>query len=219
MRFVKAKPIPLLVILTALLVFQGAATAQQPKASQPATGAEEEQVAAPAPSLADLILKAGELNERLTDLEESLEEAFDPAEAEGDFARIEEGLGDLSSRFEDLQITKNVSYDQLIQLKVGLQTEGGKLQNILEPITSKLRRVAALRSEWSKEKKQWIQWQAYLEEYMEYTAVQSTFTRAQETIANARTSISQNLEPLLMAAQRGGNSKPEPIHLWRRLII
>ena len=111
----------------------------------------------------------------------------------------------LSSRLKELKTAETTSYYQLIQLRTALQQERDFLEKNLKPVTASLRQVSALRSEWSKEKKQWSQWQASPDEDLQIRAVQSTFVRAQETISKARTTISQHLEPLLAAEIRGGD--------------
>jgi potassium efflux system protein len=198
-------PAAILTLFATLCFGQLAYAKETAKASQPASGAATEQAIASEPGLADLVLKAAELSNRLTDLEERLEEVFDPSAAESSFRRAEERLSDLSSRLKELKTEKTTGYNQLIQLKTALQQERDFLETNLEPVTASLRKVSALRKEWSKEKKQWAQWQASPDEDLQIPAVQATFVRAQETIFKARTAISQHLEPLLAAEIKGGD--------------
>jgi hypothetical protein len=83
---VKAKSYWFLVLVAVFFAAQGMAAAQT---SESATGTAEEKAAASTPGLADLILKAAELSERFIDLEESLEEAYDPSDTESRFSRVE----------------------------------------------------------------------------------------------------------------------------------
>ena len=198
-------PAAILTLFTTLCFGQLAYAKETAQTSQPAAGAATEQAVASTPGLADLVLKASELSNRLTDLEESLEEVFDSSAAESSFRSAEERLSDLSSRLKELKTEKTTGYYQLIQLKTALQQERDFLETNLEPVTASLRQVSALRKEWSKEKKQWAQWQASPDEDLQIPAVQSTFARAQETISKARTAISQHLEPLLAAEIKGGD--------------
>jgi small-conductance mechanosensitive channel len=177
------------------------------KTSQPTSGASTEQAVASTPSLADLVLKAAELSKRLTDTQESLEEVFDPSETEASFRGSEERLSDLSKRLEDLKTAEAQGYSQLIQIKTALQQETYLLEKNLNPVTASLRHISDLSRMWSEEKKQWSHWQASPDEDLQIPAVQSTFSRARETISKARTAISQHLEPLLSAATRGGDLK------------
>jgi len=202
MRSERARMYLFLAMLAVFFTLQGMATAQT---SKPATGAATEQAVASTPGLADLVLKAAGLSQRLTDLEEILEEVVAPSAAESSFRSTEERLSHLSSRLEDLKTVKATSYYQLIQLKTALQGERDFLAKSLKPVTESLRRVSALKREWSEEKKQWSQWQASPDEDLQISAVQSTFSRAQETISKARTTISQHLEPLLATEIRGGD--------------
>ncbi len=198
-------PAAILTLFATLCFGQLAYAKETAQTSQPASGAATEQAVASTPGLADLVLKASELSNRLTDLEESLEEVFDPSAAETSFRSAEERLSALSSRLEELKTAKTTGYYQLIQLKTALQQERDFLETNLKPVTASLRKVSALRKEWSEEKKQWSQWQASPDEDLQIPAVQSTFARAQETISKARTAISQHLEPLLAAEIRGGD--------------
>jgi len=202
MQSEKARLYLFLAMLAVFFTLQGMATAQT---SKPSTGAAAVQAVASEPGLADLVLKAAKLSQRLTDLEESLEEVSDPTAAESSFRGTEERLSALSSRLKELKTAKTTGYYQLIQLRTALQQERDFLEKNLEPVTTSLRQVAALRKEWSKEKKQWSQWQASPDEDLQIRSVQSTFARAQETISKARTTISQHLEPLLAAEIRGGD--------------
>ena len=198
-------PAAILTLFVTLCFGQLAYAKETAKTSQPATGAAPAQAIASTPGLADLVLKAAELSKRLTDLEESLEEVFDPSAAETSFRGTEERLSALSSRLKELKTAETTSYYQLIQLRTALRQERDILEKNLEPVTASLRKVSALRKEWSKEKKQWSQWQASPDEDLQIRAVQSTFLRAQETISKARTTISQHLEPLLAAEIKGGD--------------
>jgi len=198
-------PAAILTLFATLCFGQLAYAKETAQTSQPASGAATEQAVASTPGLADLVLKAAGLSQRLTDLEEILEEVVAPSAAESSFRSTEERLSHLSSRLEDLKTVKATSYYQLIQLKTALQQERDFLDKNLKPITASLKQVAALGGEWSNEKKQWSQWQASPDEDMQIRAVQSTFARAQETISKARTTISQHLEPLLAAEIRGGD--------------
>jgi len=200
----RISPAAILVLFATLCFGQLAYAKETAKTSKPATGAVMEQTIASTPGLADLVLKAAELSKRLTDLEESLEEVFDPSSAESSFSGTEERLSDLSSRLEDLKTAKTMGHFQFIQLKGELQQERDFLEKNLKPVTESLRNVLDLKKKWSKEKKQWSQWQASPDEDMQIRAMQSTFARAQETISKARTTISQHLEPLLAAEIRGG---------------
>ncbi|MBT8407509.1 MAG: mechanosensitive ion channel [Deltaproteobacteria bacterium] len=196
----------ILVLFATLCFGQLAYAKETAKTSKPATEAVMEQTTiASTPGLADLVLKAAELSKRLTDLEESLGEVFDPSTAESSFSGTEERLSDLSSRLEELKTAKTMVHFQLVQLKAALQQERDFLEKNLKPLTASLRKVSALKREWSKEKKQWTQWQASPDEDMQIRAMQSTFARAQETVSKAHTTISQHLEPLLAAEIRRGD--------------
>ena len=144
-------PAVILTLFVTLCFWQLAYAKETAKASQPASGAATEQAIATEPALADLVLKAAELSERLTALEERLEEVFDPSAAESSFRRAEERLSDLSSRLKELKTAKTTGYNQLIQLKTALQQERDFLETNLEPVTASLRKVSALRKEWSKD--------------------------------------------------------------------
>jgi potassium-dependent mechanosensitive channel len=195
----------ILVLFTTLSFGQLAYAKKTVKTSEPPTVAVKEQEEATTPGMADLFPKTAELSKRLTDLEKSLEEVFDPSAAESSFRDTEKKLSDFSSQLEDLKTTKTKGYYQLMQLKTALQLERDFLENNLEPLTENLMKVLALNSEWSKEKKQWSQWQASLDEDMQFRAVQSTFARAQKTISKAHNMISQHLEPLLAAETKGSD--------------
>jgi small-conductance mechanosensitive channel len=204
MRSEKARLYLFLTMLAVFFTLQGMATAQT---SQPASRTATEQAVASTPGLADLVLKAAELSKRLTDTQESLEEVFDPSETETSFRAAEERLSDLSKRLEDLKTAEAQGYSQLIQLKTALQQETDLLEKNLNPVTASLRHISDLSRVWSEEKKQWSHWQASPDEDLQIPAVQSTFSRARETISKARTAIFQHLEPLLAAATRGGELK------------
>jgi predicted nucleic acid-binding Zn-ribbon protein len=156
-------PVVILVLFAPMCFGQLAYAKKTAKTSKPATGAATEQEVATTPGMADLVLKTAELSKRLTDLEKNLEGVFDPSAAESSFRATEERLSDLSSRLEEAKTAKTTGSNQLIQLKTELQQERNFLETNLEPVTESLRKVSALQSEWSKEKKQWSQWQASLD--------------------------------------------------------
>jgi potassium efflux system protein len=194
-----------LVLFATLCFGQSAYTRETIKISKSVTKAATEQTVAATPDPADLVLKADELPERLTDLEESLKKIFDPSAAESSFRNSEKRLSDLSGRLEALKTAAATDYDQLIQLKTALKEERDFIETNLKPVTDGLRKVFALKRGWSKEKKQWSQWQASLNEDMQIGAMRPTFTRAQETISKAHTAISQHLERLIAAEIKGGD--------------
>lgn len=195
----------ILVLFTTLSFGQLAYAKKTVKISEPSTAVVKEQEEATTPDMADLFPKTAELSKRLTDLEKSLDEVFDPSAAENSFRDTEKKLSDFSRQLEDLKTTKTTGYYQLMQLKTALQLERDSLKKNIEPLTENLMKVSALNSEWLKEKKQWSKWQASLDEDMQFRAVQSTFARAQKTISKAHTMISQHLEPLLAAETKGND--------------
>lgn len=141
----RISPAAILVLFVTLCFWQLAYAKETAKTSKPATGAVMEQTIASTPGLADLVLKAAELSKRLTDLEESLEEVFDPSSAEISFSGTEERLSDLSSRLEEMKTAETTGYFQLAQLKTVLQKERDFLKKNLAPVTASLKQVSALK--------------------------------------------------------------------------
>jgi len=195
----------LTILLTVFLMIGAEASAQKAESSeQPAAIEKKEQ---PPPSLADLVSKSNELNERLNRLQRQIETVFDLPAAQKWYDEITEKLDKLTEQVQTQKSTEKPTYQDLAELKATIRAQDGANNDQIDNITAAIRKVESWRIEWLKEYEQWTKWQETLGKSVSISSVEQTFSRAQKSISEALDLIRKDLEPLLV-----GQQKVEELH-------
>ena len=188
------------VLLLAFLLMPPGAAAQQTPGSQP-TGVKEKKPI-PVPDLADLIPLTKKLVSRLAVLEQKITGGYDVSAVEKGFSGIEAKLEDHSRQLMRLKASESYSYEQLINIRGAIRSDGEALEDVIEPLTQAIRKLAVARRVWLDEKKRWNEWQSVMLKDEPIDAVKFTFARAQNAINAALSLIHQQLQPLLAVLKK-----------------
>jgi small-conductance mechanosensitive channel len=191
-------------LFAALLLISG-----QGMGSEPSQGDQKEtpgqEISPVPPELADIVPLAAGLAGRLADLKRKTEGGLDISAIEKKCIGIETHLSDLSAELERLRDSRDYKYSQLVELRKTIGQESVSYEAIDMPIRQAIRRLESWRKEWLAERKRWDGWQSSLQEEGDFGRLESTFTRANETIHRALDLVLSRLEATLRVQERAGS--------------
>ena len=190
----------LLMLMIALMVMCGAASAQAPKATEPSSEGKKE--ISPGVSLAELIPLATQLEERSAELENRLGSVFDVSKAEEVLPKIAKRAEKLSEQFATLK--KAGSYDQIAALEAAIDSETDSLQKIVQSLTGVVNQTNLWKEEWLNERQRWKDFRSSISKNVPLRTVKPTFTRANNTINRTLNLITKKLQSFLALQQRTG---------------
>jgi len=184
------------VFLAALFLMPAGLAAQNKPPTPPPAPAKPER-SSEAPDLAELVLRANKLNNRLAVLETKISHGLDLNALEKRLEKVEARLEEYPSIIQELKAYPTLNYEKLSSLKDTLHLNAKNLAEIIDPVIEAVSKLATARKQWLAEKKRWQEWHSVLTADETLEEVKSTFTGAQNTINAALQSINQELKPLL----------------------
>ncbi len=171
--------------------------------SAPSFSAEEPSSPSPAvaedtyPGLAEVAAKASEVSSEASQVETQLKAFSDIKGFENQLDQAERTLDQVQEKIRQFEDPAMWSVDRLVDVRGLLQENRGKLQNILQPISTRLGEIDRLRESWDKRKTFWREWEKHLT--AESVRIpQETFRQAQETIGAVLKAISDAAAPLVV---------------------
>jgi potassium efflux system protein len=192
----------LLVLITALMVMRGPASAQAPKASQ--SSSEEKKETSSAVSLPEFAPLATQLAERSAALKNKLEDVFDISKAEEVLPGIAERTEKLSEQFAALKKTGNYSYDQIAALEAAIDIEAHSLKKTTQSLTEAVNQTNLWKEEWLSERQKWKDFRSSISKDVPLRTVEPIFTKANNTINSTLKLITEKLKSLLALQQSTG---------------
>jgi potassium efflux system protein len=191
------------VLLAALsLMPQGVWAQKQPPASPPEQVKKEKPPEVP--NLADLMLQANKLSNRLAVIETKIVHGLDVNALEKGLQEIEASSAQYPPIIEQLKASPSLSFDKIAAYKDTIRLNADDLEKIIEPLTKAIKKLAAERKQWLAERKRWQEWQSVLLRDEKLDEIKTTFAGAQNTIDSALLLINQQLQPLLALLQKSG---------------
>ena len=158
-----------------------------------------------APDLADLVLQANKLSSRRSTLETKIAHGLDLPALEKGLQEIEANLAKYLPIIEQLKASPSLNFDKIASYKDTIRLNEADLENIIEPLTNEIKKLAEARKQWLAERKHWQDWESYLLKYEALEDIKTTFASAQATIDSALLLINQKLQPLLGLLQKSGS--------------
>ena len=200
---IPAKKVLWVMLPMAVFLIWSHVLAKEQSQSDQTSGAQQESAAA-APDLADIIPLTTELSGRLSALENELTGLLDISVVEKKYAGIEERLKDLAGQLQRLKDSKEFSPDQLRDLQKAIGQENALFEKISKPLNKAIRQLGVLRKSWLGEKKRWNEWQASLLKEGEPDQIESAVAKAHETIESALTLTLPQFEAMLKVQEKAG---------------
>ena len=190
-------------LLSALFLLPlGAGAQNQPSPTPPATVKQEPPPEVP--DLADLILRANKLSNRLAVLETKIAHGLDLDAREKDLQKIESRLSQYPPLIEQMKASPTINFDKLTAYKDTIRLNTQDLEDIIQPLTQAIKKLGEARKKWLAERKHWDKWQSLHLPDETLAEVKTTFADAQGTIDSALLLINQRLQPLLALLQKAG---------------
>jgi len=191
----------ILLLAAALLTWPGLANSQNAtngeSAAAPKDGEKEK-----LPDLAQVVIQAAELENRLGDLRAKIQKIFNFEQANKAFAAINESFTKLEDEIRQLQGSEKNTYEQLTAIKTSIRRQDTILRDKIDLISTAIRKIESWNKEWNAESARWERWRAAILKEMPINTLESAFAKSHDKIAEALDLISQNLEPLLVAQLR-----------------
>jgi len=202
MRLLAAKIFWLVVLAALFLMPPGAGAQQQPPPPPPAPAKPEPPPEVP--DLAELILQANKLSNRLAVLETKVTSGPDVEALENNLEKIEARLAQYPPIIERMRVSPSLNFEQLGAYKDTIRLNSADLEGIIDPLSEAIRKLSEARSKWLAERKRWEEWQAALSTSETLEEIEATFSNAQNTIDSALLLINRRLQPLLALLQKTG---------------
>jgi potassium-dependent mechanosensitive channel len=181
-----------------------------------ASPAEEEQTAPP-PSLADVVHRAGSLEQRLTSLKTKIDTVDGLAELKQRLEKARIRVDGFETRLAAVDAEGLQSYQQLAMLKGDVRTEAESVAQAVEAQTAAIREIEAWRRQWMEEKTQWRTWREALQQDLALDSVAEAFRRAKTNIDQAEALIARKLGPMLAVQQQAGDIQARIDSLLERI--
>jgi hypothetical protein len=81
---------------------------------------------------------------------------------EKELQEIEASLAKYPPIIEQLKASPGISFDRLAAYKATIRLNEVDLENIIEPLSKEIKKLAATRKQWLAERKRWQEWESYL---------------------------------------------------------
>jgi len=185
------------------LMPQGVYAQKQTPAPSPAPVKKEKP--SPVPGLADLMLQANELANRLAALKTKIAPGLDLNAVEKSLQEIEAGVDRYQPLIERLKLSQTFDPNKIFDYKDTLRGNEEDLEDVTEPVTRAIRKLGTARKQWLAERQRWQMWQSDLLTDQVLEEVKTTLAGTQKTIDSALLLISQELQPLLALFQKSGS--------------
>ncbi len=150
------------------------------------------------PNVAELIPKTIHLNNELVKLNKKIAAAPDTSTLKPVFSRINDTVQTYTEQLEQLELQKDYTYKNLLQIKEALQTESKNLTIITTPLVDTITYLGDAQQTWQTAQTNWQQWQKNYASNATVAAIITTFQQARETIQNAQKLITDQLQKLLI---------------------
>lgn len=160
-----------------------------------------------APSLADVVYRAGSLGQQLADLKSRINTVDEVRDLSERLKTVKSRIEAFNARLGALDSDDLQSYQQLAALKGEVRSEADSLTRATDDLAETIHKVEAWRRQWTAEKKQWAQWRSALGEDLALPSVSEAFSRSTVAINEALDLISQKFEPLLKVQQKAGDTR------------
>jgi potassium efflux system protein len=199
-----AKKILRFVLPIVVVLISGYGLAQEQSIGDQTTGAKQD-VALPAPDLADIIPLAATLSSRLKALEYNVPGLLDISEVESKFAVIEANLNDPAGQLQRLKDSKDYKTKKLVALREAIEQINESFEEINMPLSNAIRQLGTWRRTWLAEKKRWHELQSSVRQEGALDQLDATFARANDTIETALKIVHSQLKALLTVQEKAGN--------------
>jgi len=153
------------------------------------------------PALSQVIPSVVKLDEQLNDLKKQMVRISDLSSLKENLTRLADRENEISKRWSILASKESPGYNQFLDVRLELETEAGSLKKASESLTDRIEKVVAWRKKWSNENQKWTEWRIGNKKYMTISFVKRAFVEAQQTIDEALSLTSQEIQPLLETQQ------------------
>jgi hypothetical protein len=203
MRLQAAKIFWVVLLAVLFLMPLGVAAQKQTEAPPPAEVKKEQPPEVP--DLADLMLQANKLSNRLAVLETKIAHGLDLNALDKSLQEIEARLAPYPAEIEQLKAAPTLDFTKIWGYKDTLLLNEEDLADITEPLTKAIRNLGAARKQWLAERKRWQEWQSVLLTDEALDDIKTTLTGAPKTIDSALLLINQQLQPLVALLQKSSS--------------
>ncbi|WP_319522587.1 mechanosensitive ion channel domain-containing protein [uncultured Desulfosarcina sp.] len=178
---------------------------------------DEETQTAPPPSLADVVHRAGALEQRLTSLKAKIETVNGLPELKQRLEKARTRVDGFETRLAAVDSEGLQSYQQLAILKGDVRAEAELVAQAVDVQTAAIRQIEAWRRQWMEEKTQWQIWREVLHPDLALDSVAEAFNRAETNIDQAEMLITRKLGPMLAVQQQAGDIQARIDSLLERI--
>ena len=177
----------------------------------------EEEKTAPPPSLADVVHRAGALEQRLATLKLKIDTVDGLDELKQRLEKARTQVDGFETRLAAVDAEGLQSYQQLAMLKGDVRDEAESVAQSVKTQTAAIRQIEAWRRQWMAEKAQWQTWREALAPDLALDSVAEAFRRAETNIDQAGALIARKLGPMLAVQQQAGDIQARLDSLLERI--
>lgn len=151
----------------------------------------------PIPGMAELSLRASQVEEKANALEKELGQLFDLPSAERRLTERRNRLAELAARFKRLGSSDMKSYEQLSEIRGFFRLELDALRSLGEGVSNSLGILDSRRREWTGERENWALWRSAIPEDSPIQTLGPMFAEVGRAIDRATGFLTKNTAIIL----------------------